>query len=152
MPILIPAMDLTETAPGPAIESPAGWEGRIARGFRLARVSWEVLAGDRRLLALPLMAALCALAAVVATVTLARRLHAAPEAVHVIAPVWVAAYLVSFVTIFFNVALTQVFTLAVFQHATGGPCFAGFPAGDLERLRDGRPLHALRRLRGRLAS
>jgi len=79
-------MDLTETAAEPVIESPAGWEGRIARGFRLARVSWEVLAGDRRLLALPLMAALCALAALVATATLARRLHAGPDALQVIAP------------------------------------------------------------------
>ena len=42
-------------------------------------------------------------------------------------------------------AVTQVFTLAVFQHATGGPYFDGFPAADLERPRDGRPSRWLRR-------
>jgi hypothetical protein len=300
-------MDPAETAPETPIDSPAGWEGRIARGFRLARVSWEVLAADRRLLALPLMAVLAALAALAATATLAREVHVGPDVVQIVAPVWLAAYLVSFTTIFFNVALvhvvarrwqgepagvkdglaaaagcagaiagwsvltttvglvlqllerltlgvsqlvvgifadvawsvasffvvpvlvverhgpvralrrsagivrsrwaegiggvtpialatamvllpvlglmfmgfvlyvtglmalgllamagaaaaavvvwiasvalTQVFTLAVFQHATGGPCFDGFPAADLERPRDGRALHALRRLR-----
>jgi hypothetical protein len=71
-------------------------------------VSWEVLAGDRRLLALPLTAAVCALGAVVATATLARRVHGGPEVVHVIAPLWIAAYLVSFTTIFCNVALVHV--------------------------------------------
>ena len=296
-----------KTAPKTPIDAPAGWEGRIARGFRLARVSLEVLAADRRLLVLPLMAALGALAALVATATLARQVHVGPDVVQIVAPVWLAAYLVSFTTIFFNVALvhvicrrwqgepagvkdglaaaasrvgaiagwsvltttvglllqllerltlgvsqlvvglfadvawsvasffvvpalvverqgpvralrrsaqivrsrwaeglggvtpialatlmvllpvfgllsmgfvlyvtgltalgllamagagaaavvvwiasvalTQVFTLAVFQHATGGPCFDGFPAADLERPRDGRALRALRRLR-----
>ena len=34
-----------------------------------------------------------------------------------------------------SVALAQVFTLAVYQHATDGPCFDGFPAEDLERPR-----------------
>jgi hypothetical protein len=303
-----PTQTPAETLPAAAV----GWEGRLARGFRLARVSWEVLAGDRRLLALPLTAAVCALGAVVATATLARRVHGGPEVVHVIAPLWIAAYLVSFTTIFCNVALvhvvvrrwqgeparpadglvaagrrlaaiagwsaltttvgialrllecvmlglsqllvgivagaawsvgslfvvpalvverqgplralrrsagivrgrwvegfsgatpiglatlmvalpvlglllmgcllyvtgltalgtlamagagvafgvvwivssalTQVFTLAVFQHATGGPCFDGFPAGDLERPRDGGGLRAPRRLRVRNSS
>ena len=101
-------MDPAQTPSETAIASPAGWEGRIARRFRLARLSWGVLADDRRLLALPLMSALCALAALVATATLARRLHAGPDALRVIAPVWLAAYLVSFVTIFFNVALVHV--------------------------------------------
>jgi Family of unknown function (DUF6159) len=205
-------------APPQTIGRPASWDGRIARGFRLARVSWDVLSHDRRLLAL--LAALCALAAVLATGILARRLHAAPDSVRVIAPVWIAAYLVSFTTIFCNVALvhvvarrwhgepvgiadgiaaagrrvgaiagwsmltttvglalqllerltlgisqlvggaiaavfvwivsvalTQVFTLAVFQHATGGPCCHGFSAADLERPRDPRALRLLRRLR-----
>lgn len=98
-----PTQTPAETLPAAAV----GWEGRLARGFRLARVSWEVLAGDRRLLALPLMAAVCALGAVVATATLARRVHGGPEVVHVIAPVWIAAYLVS-TTIFCNVALVHV--------------------------------------------
>jgi hypothetical protein len=49
-------------------------------------------------------------------------------------------------------ALTQIFTLAVFQHATGGPCFDGFPAADLERPRDGGDLRSLRRLRVRNSS
>jgi hypothetical protein len=49
-------------------------------------------------------------------------------------------------------ALTQVFTLAVFQHATGGPCFDGFPAADLERPRAGGGLRAPRRLRVRNSS
>ena len=44
-------------------------------------------------------------------------------------------------------AVTQVFTLAVFQHATGGLYYDGFPAADLERPRDGRPLRWLKRLR-----
>jgi hypothetical protein len=35
-------------------------------------------------------------------------------------------------------AVTQVFTLAVFQHATGGPFYEGFPAADLERPRETR--------------
>ena len=48
-----------------------------------------------------------------------------------------------------SIALTQVFTLAVFQHATGGACFAGFPAADLERPRDETGLRLLRRLRTR---
>ena len=101
-------MDPTQTPPETLIDGPRGWEGRIARGFRLARVSWEVLSGERRLLVLPLLAALCALAAVVATATLARRLHTGSDAVRVIAPVWIAAYLVSFATIFCNVALVHV--------------------------------------------
>ncbi len=85
-----------------------GWEGRIARGFRLARVALDVLASDRRLLVLPMASALCALLALVATATLARRLHGGPDALQVIAPVWIAAYAVSFITIFFNVALVHV--------------------------------------------
>ena len=91
-------------------EAPAagGWEGRIARGFRLARVALDVLAGDRRLLLLPMASALCALLALVATATLARRLHGGPDALRVIAPVWIAAYAISFITIFFNVALVHV--------------------------------------------
>jgi hypothetical protein len=88
--------------------APGGWEGRIARGFRLARVALDVLASDRRLLLLPMASALCALLALVATATLARRLHSGPDAVRVIAPVWIAAYAISFVTIFFNVALAHV--------------------------------------------
>ena len=40
-------------------------------------------------------------------------------------------------------ALTQVFTLAVYQHATGGASFDGFPTADLERPRDGKPLRLL---------
>jgi hypothetical protein len=296
------------TPPAGESERP-GWEGRIARGFRLARVSIEVLASDRRLLLLPMMSAFCALVALLATATLARELHSGPVTLQVIAPVWTAAYAISFITIFFNVALvhviarrwqgepaslrdgvaaarrrigaiagwavltttvglvlrvierltlgisqivlgifagaawsiasffvvpvlvierrgparslrrsaqvvrehwaegiggatpialatlmvmlplfglmliglvlyvtgltapgllamtgaglamvavcivsgavSQVFTLAVFQHATGGPCYDGFPAADLERPRDGRPLRMLRRLRTR---
>ncbi len=89
-------------------DSPGGWEGRIARGFRLARVALEVLASDRRLLLLPMLSAFCALVALVVTATLARRLHTGAEAVQVIAPVWIAAYAVSFITIFFNVALVHV--------------------------------------------
>jgi hypothetical protein len=46
-------------------------------------------------------------------------------------------------------AVTQVFALAVFQHATGGRYFDGFPAADLERPRDGKPSRWLRRLRVR---
>jgi len=93
---------------GAGAPDPAGWEGRLARGFRLARVSWEVLSSDRRLLLLPLMAALCSLLAILATAVLARRLHVGSDAVQVVAPVWTAAYVVSFVTIFFNVALVHV--------------------------------------------
>jgi len=85
-----------------------GWEGRVARGFRLARVAGEVLSADRRLLALPLLAALCSLVALLAAASLARRLSGGEDAVGVIAPVWSAAYAVSFVTIFFNVALVHV--------------------------------------------
>lgn len=101
-------MNPTRNPPETLIDPEIGWEGRIARGFRLARVSWEVLVADRRLLVLPLLAALCALAALLATAALARRLHTGPEAVRVIAPVWLMAYLVSFATIFFNVALVHV--------------------------------------------
>src|SRR5215207_7637785 len=101
-------MDLTRTLPETRYDAPAGWEGRIARGFRLARVSWEVLSDDRRLLMLPLLAAVGALAAVAATAILAGRLHAAPEAVRVIAPVWLAAYRISVATIFCNGALVHV--------------------------------------------
>jgi hypothetical protein len=104
-------------------DSPGGWEGRIARGFRLARVALEVLASDRRLLLLPMVSAFCALGALVVTATLARRLHVGSDAVQVIAPVWIAAYAVSFITIFFNVALVHV----VAQRWRGEPA----------RLRDG---------------
>ena len=86
----------------------SGWEGRIARGFRLARVALDVLGGDRRLLLLPMASALCALLALIAMATLARRLQSGPDAMRVIAPVWLAAYAVSFITIFFNVALVHV--------------------------------------------
>lgn len=96
-----PASSESEPAPG-------GWEGRIARGFRLARVALDVLASDRRLLLLPMASALCALLALVATATLARRLQTGPEALRVVAPVWIAAYAISFITIFFNVALVHV--------------------------------------------
>jgi hypothetical protein len=101
-------MNLTRALPESRYDAPGGWEGRIARGFRLARVSWGVLSSDRRLLALPLLAAIGAFVALAATATLAGRLHAAPEAVRVIAPVWLAAYLISFATIFCNVALVHV--------------------------------------------
>jgi hypothetical protein len=102
-------MDATTTMqPAPDSAGRRGWEGRIARGFRLARIALEVLASDRRLLLLPMLSAFCALLALVATATLARRLHTGPEAVRVIAPVWLAAYAVSFITIFFNVALVHV--------------------------------------------
>ena len=39
-------MDPSATLPRPPEHEARqrGWEGRIARGFRLARVSWEVLA------------------------------------------------------------------------------------------------------------
>ena len=87
---------------------PSGWEGRIARGFRLARVALDVLSSDRKLLLLPMASALCALLALVATASLARRLQSGSDAVQVIAPVWIAAYAISFITIFFNVALAHV--------------------------------------------
>jgi hypothetical protein len=98
----------TPAATGIADGPPGGAEGRIARGFRLARVSWEVLTSDVRLLLLPLLSALCAVAALVATAALTRRIHGGPDAVRFVARVWVAAYAVSFVTIFFNVALVDV--------------------------------------------
>jgi len=101
-------MDRARTLPETRSDAPGDWEGRIARGFRLARISWHVLARDRRLLALPLLATLGALCALAVTATLARGLHTGPEAVRVIAPVWLAAYLISFVTIFCNVALVHV--------------------------------------------
>ena len=41
-------------------------------------------------------------------------------------------------------AVAQIFTLAVFQHATGGDYYEGFPAADLERPREGKPLRWLR--------
>jgi hypothetical protein len=116
-------------------DSPGGWEGRIARGFRLARVALEVLASDRRLLLLPMLSAFCALCALVATATFARRLHVGSDAVQVIAPVWIAAYAVSFITIFFNVALVHV----VAQRWQGEPA----------RLRDG--VGAARRRVGAIA-
>jgi hypothetical protein len=127
-------MDPGQAPSETAIERPASWEGRAARGFRLARVSWEVLAADRRLLVLPLLAALCALAAVVATATLARRLHTGADAVRVIAPVWIAAYLVSFATIFCNVALVHVVARRWHGEAVGiadGLAAAGRRAGAI---------------------
>jgi hypothetical protein len=103
-------MDPVITLPRPPSDDARerGWEGRIARGFRLARVSWEVLATDRRLLLLPLLAGLGALAALAVIASLARGIHAGPEALRVVAPVWAAAYAISFVTIFCNVALVHV--------------------------------------------
>ena len=101
-------MDPTRAAPETRIDASENWEGRIARGFRLGRVSWEVLESDRRLLALPLLAALGAVAAVAATATLAATLRSGPEVVRVVAPVWLAAYLISFAAIFCNVALVHV--------------------------------------------
>ncbi len=97
-----------DAPPAAGRHDPGGWEGRIARGFRLARVALDVLSSDRRLLLLPMASALCALLALVATATLARRLQSGSDAVQVIAPVWIAAYAVSFITIFFNVALAHV--------------------------------------------
>lgn len=102
-----PTSDARPTAGG-SHDSPGGWEGRIARGFRLARVALEVLGSDRRLMLLPMLSAFCALVALLATATLARRVHVGSDAVQVIAPVWLAAYVVSFITIFFNVALVHV--------------------------------------------
>ena len=103
-------MDPSATLPRPPRDDVRqdGWEGRIARGFRLARVSWEVLASDRRLLLLPLLGTLGALIAVVLVASVARGVHAGPETLRVVAPVWVAAFAVSFVTIFCNVALVHV--------------------------------------------
>jgi hypothetical protein len=111
---------MPSTAISPVSEAPtdgSGWEGRIARGFRLARVALEVLAGDRRLVLLPVLSAFCGLVALLATATLARRMHGGPEALHVVAPIWIAAYAISFVTIFFNVALVHV----VARHWQGEP-------------------------------
>jgi hypothetical protein len=101
-------MDPTRTAPETRIDAAQDWEGRIARGFRLGRVAWEILESDRRLLMLPLVAALGAVGAVAATATLAAELHSGPEIVRVVAPVWLAAYLISFAAIFCNVALVHV--------------------------------------------
>ena len=100
----------TTSSDGRRDEAPTSgdWEGRIVRGFRLARVALDVLCSDRRLLLLPMASALCALLALLATATLARRLHGESDAVRVIAPVWIAAYAISFITIFFNVALAHV--------------------------------------------
>ncbi|MEA2219100.1 MAG: hypothetical protein QOJ35_1726 [Solirubrobacteraceae bacterium] len=130
-------MDPLATTPDDALpaahDERPGWEGRIARGFRLARVSLEVLAGDRRLLLLPMLSAFCALLALLADATLARRLHGGPDALRVIAPVWAAAYAVSFITIFFNVALVHV--------------VVGRWRGEPTRLRDG-----VAAARGRLAA
>jgi hypothetical protein len=71
-------------------------------------VALEVVTSDRRLLLLPALATLCSLLALAATAFLADRLHGSADAVRVIAPVWSAAYAISFVTIFFNVALVHV--------------------------------------------
>ncbi len=82
----------------------------MARGFRLARIALEVVLSDRRLLILPALATVCSLLALAGTALLAHRLHSvgSADAVRVIAPVWIAAYAISFVTIFFNVALIHV--------------------------------------------
>lgn len=103
-------MDPAATLPRPPADKARQrrWEGRIARGFRLARVSWEVLACDRRLLLLPLLAACAALAALLLIGSVARGVHAGPDVVRVVAPVWGAAYAISFATIFCNVALVHV--------------------------------------------
>ncbi|HEY1538080.1 MAG TPA: DUF6159 family protein [Solirubrobacteraceae bacterium] len=94
-------------SPAPPHTAP-GWEGRTARGFRLARVALDVVTSDRRLLILPLLSTLCALLALAGTALLARHLHGGPEIVRVVAPVWIAAYAISFATIFFDVALVHV--------------------------------------------
>jgi hypothetical protein len=103
-------MDSPATAPATRSDAPRSraWEGRVARGFRLARVALEVVTSDRRLLLLPALATLCSLLALAATAVLADRLRGSADAVRVIAPVWIAAYAISFVTIFFNVALVHV--------------------------------------------
>jgi hypothetical protein len=103
-------MDSPWTPPATRSDAPPSraWEGRVARGFRLARVALEVVTSDRRLLALPALATLCSLLALAATAVLAHRLHAGADAVRVVAPVWIAAYAISFVTVFFNVALVYV--------------------------------------------
>ncbi len=103
-------MDSPAASPATRTDAPRSraWEGRVARGFRLARVALEVVASDRRLLILPAMATLLSLLALAGTALLAQRLHGSADAVRVVAPVWVAAYAISFVTIFFNVALVHV--------------------------------------------
>jgi hypothetical protein len=103
-------MDSPATPPATRSDAPRSraWEGRVARGFRLARVALEVVTSDRRLLLLPALATLCSLLALAATAFLADRLHGSADAIRVIAPVWIAAYAISFVTIFFNVALVHV--------------------------------------------
>jgi hypothetical protein len=103
-------MDSPPAPPATRSDAPRSraWEGRVARGFRLARVALEVVTSDRRLLLLPALATLCSLLALAGTALLAHRLHGRPDAVRVVAPVWIAAYAISFVTIFFNVALVHV--------------------------------------------
>jgi len=92
---------------GPGHDGP-GWEGRVRRGFRLARVALEVLASDRRLMLIPMLSALCALLTLPAAAALGERLHGGSEALRVLAPVWIATYAISFITVFFNVALVHV--------------------------------------------
>ncbi len=103
-------MDPPATTPATRSDGPRSraWEGRVARGFRLARVALEVVTSDRRLLILPALATLLSLLALAVTAFAAHRLHGGDGAVRVIAPVWIAAYAISFITIFFNVALVHV--------------------------------------------
>jgi len=137
-------MDPLGTPPETLIDTPTGWEGRTGRGFRLARVSWDVLSDDRRLVGGDddgRAGAACARTrglllmrfSLYATGLNTLGLRAVAAAVVALVAVWVL-----------SAAPAQVFALAVFQHATGGPCFDGFPSADLERPRDGSLLRLLR--------
>ena len=128
-----------------------GWEGRIARGFRLARV----VVGGARHRSPPAAAAAArrrfgALLALVADrdarAPAARRSR---RACSVVAPVWVAAYAISFVTIFCNVALVHVVVAALARRARRG-CATASRAAARPRRRDRRLGGAARRPSGSL--
>jgi Family of unknown function (DUF6159) len=80
--------------------------GRISRGWALAKESWEVLKRDRSLVVFPILSILSTIFAILAIVAVAQTLGGQP----VSKPVYyfsgaAAAYVSTFIAIFFNVAL-----------------------------------------------
>jgi hypothetical protein len=80
--------------------------GRISRGWALAKESWEVLKRDRSLVVFPILSILSTIFAILAIVAVAQTLGGQPvsKPVYYISGV-AAAYVSTFIAIFFNVAL-----------------------------------------------
>src|SRR5829696_4654505 len=94
--------------------------GRISRGWQLAKKSWAVLANDRSLMAFPVISFFAGVGALVLVITPGALASAAADgsSVPLIIAGILAAYVLTFVAIFFQVALAAAASRSLEGHDT----------------------------------